>query len=125
MIYCPECGTAFDPVALLRIQLDQPATKRWGSYSIIGSVFASIVVVWVTFEFGPPGLLTLVVLFAVGLSFKTRRARSAGPANDLRRTIIDKTALLLISLAIIVAFLLAAIWWLFKEVFPIKLSPWL
>ena len=114
---CPECGTAFDPNALLRGQLESPNIRKLSVSSLIGSVFASICAVLVAIELGgPPGLLVLVTLLLLLLMYFGRRGKVAvSNASRASRpgTIMDRIALLLLSLTIVIAIICVAIWWLF------------
>jgi hypothetical protein len=111
---CPECGAAFDPIALLKEQLVSPTTRRPSVSSLIGSVFASVCAVLVAIRLGgPPGLLVLVTLFLLLLMYFGRRGKaSVSNASQADRggKIMDRVALLTLSLTIVIAVICVAIW---------------
>jgi len=123
---CPECGAAFDPIALLREQLNQPAAKKLSPSSLFASIFASVCAVLAAIELGgPPGLLILVTLLLLLLMYFGRRGKnSVSNASRAGRSgmFMDRIALLLVSLTIVIAFICVAIWWFFRGV-PFRL-PW-
>lgn len=119
---CPECGAAFDPIALLREQLNRPAAKKLSVSSLMGSIFASVCAVLAAIELGgPPGLLVLVTLLLLLLMYFGRRGRVAGQAGR-PGMIIDRIGLLFLSLTIVVAVVGFALWWFFRGV-PFRF-PW-
>lgn len=114
---CPECGEPFDPIALLREQLERPTIRKLSTSSLVGSIFASVCAVLVAIELGgPPGLLVLVTLFLLWLMYVGRRGEvPVSNASQAGRPgkIMDRVALLLVSLTIVIGVICVAIWWLF------------